>query len=121
MLISVKHHPLNNLSLSIVSLLLGYALWQSISQPHKIEATFWVPVSFYNAEHLTIDAPEFVAITLHGTRNELYKLASHLALHLDAQQLEGEKSTVKITGENLFLPDSVVLIHYEPAHVTITK
>jgi hypothetical protein len=120
MLISTKQHLLNNLSLSIISLLMGYALWQSMSQPYKIDATFSIPLSFYNAENKTIDAPDELVVTLHGTRKELYKLASNFAIHLDADQLKTGEQDLKVTGHNLFLPESIVLLNYVPTAVTIT-
>lgn len=121
MLISTKQHLLNNLSLSIISLLMGYALWQCMSQPYKIDATFSVPLSFYNTENKTIDAPDELVITLNGTRKELYKLAPNLAIHLDTNKLKMGEHPLKLFAHNLFLPESVVLLNYVSAPITIAQ
>ncbi len=121
MLISKKPHLLNTLSLSIVSLILGYSLWQAMSQPYTLHTVITVPISFYNTENLAIVAPETISLRLQGTRTDLYKTISNLALHYDAAQLETGTHTLKVTHENLFLPDSVLLLHYLPIEVTVTK
>ena len=121
MLISKKQHLLNNLSLSVLSLLMGYALWQAVSQPYTIEATFSVPLSFYNTEDLTITAPETIFIRLNGTRKNLYKMAANIAIHYNANDLPEGIITLKITPANLFLPDTVLLLHYVPIEITVTK
>ena len=121
MLISAKQHPLNNLSLSIVSLILGYTLWQALSQPHKIATKLSVPVSFYNTQGTTLEAPENVTVALHGTRKELYKLAHNLAVHIDAQAVPSGESSVSLNEKNLFLPESVRLLHYVPKELLIKK
>lgn len=121
MLISKKQHLLNTLSLSILSLILGYALWQAMSQPYKLEAKFSVPLSFYNAKNVTLEAPETITLRLQGTRKDLYKTASNLALHYDARHLEAGTHTLKVTNENLFLPESVLLLHYLPIEITATR
>jgi|SRR3989344_1002191 len=120
MLTSTRDHLLNNLSLSIISLILGYALWQSMSQPYKIETTFSVPVSFYNTEGRNILAQEDVKVKLYGTRKELYTLVSNLAIHLDAQLYTQKHTKHMLTEKDLFLPDSIVLVHYEPKTIEIT-
>lgn len=121
MLISKKQHLLNTLSLSVLSLILGYALWQAMSQPYKLEAKFSVPLSFYNTESLTVESPETITIRLQGTRKDLYKTAVNLAIHYDAMRLEPGTHRLKITSENLFLPESVLLLHYLPIEITATK
>lgn len=121
MLISKKQHLLNTLSLSVLSLILGYALWQAMSQPYKLEAEFSVPLSFYNTESLTVESPETITIRLQGTRKDLYKTAVNLAIHYDAMHLEQGTHTLKITSGNLFLPESVLLLHYLPIEITATR
>jgi hypothetical protein len=121
MLISKKQHLLNNLSLSILSLLLGYALWQAISQPYKLDTVVSAPLSFYNTEDITIQAPETISLHLQGTRNDLYKTTAHLAIHYDALQFKEGTNTLKVTTENLFLPDTVLLLHYLPIEISVTK
>ncbi|MFT6765373.1 MAG: hypothetical protein ACJAZS_000249 [Alteromonas naphthalenivorans] len=121
MLISKKHLLLNNLSLSIISLLLGYALWQAVSQPYTLETVFQAPLSFYNTEHLSIQAPETMPIRLRGTRKDLYKTIANLAIHYDATQFSEGTHTLKATHKNLFLPDSILLLHYLPIEITVTK
>jgi len=92
-----------------------------MSAPYKLDATFSVPLSFYNTEALALEAPETVTIHLHGTRKDLYKTIPNLALHYDAALLPSGTHTLKITPENLFLPDSVLLLHYVPIQITVTK
>lgn len=121
MLLSKKQHLLNTFSLSILSLCLGYVLWQTMSQPYKLDATFLVPLSFYNTEGHSIEAPETITIRLYGTRKDLYKTTANLALHYDVALLASGTHTLKVSSENLFLPDSVLLLHYVPIEITITK
>lgn len=112
MLTSAKKHLLNNLSLSVISLFLGYTIWHILCQPHKIITHISVPVSFYNVQKNEIESPEAVIATVHGTRKELYTLLYNLAVHIDAQTVPIGESQIKITAHNLFLPESVRLLHY---------
>lgn len=121
MLISKKPHLLNTLSLSILSLILGYSLWQVMSQPYTLHTTVTAPISFYNTENLTIETPETISLYLKGTRKDLYKTVSNIALHYDATHLKEGTQTLKITGENLFLPDSILLLNYIPIEIKVTK
>lgn len=121
MLTSKKPHLLNTLSLSVLSLVLGYALWQAMSQPYTLNTVLTVPLSFYNTENLTIEAPETISIRLQGTRKDLYKTIQNLAFHYDATHLKPGTHTLKVEPRNLFLPDSILLLNYLPIEITVTK
>jgi len=117
---NTKPHPLNNLSLKIIALLFGYTLWSAISAPQKIKYTFKAPLSFFHEEEKTIDAPDYVSVTLFGKRGEFYKLSRELAFHIDAEFLSEGKNTLLLDQSQLYLPDTVKLISCYPQKIKVS-
>lgn len=116
----LKKHLLNNASIKVLSLIFGFLLWVTLSQSYQTTVWLTVPVCFYNNEQKNITAPETIQIELQGKRTDLMLLdLSRLAVHLDAQQLTQPIQTVAISAHNLFLPDSIKLVHYTPSNITI--
>ncbi len=75
---------------------------------------------FYNTiTDQVITAPETISLTLYGTRKDLFKITFDSALHYDAQTLHEGTQTLPITKEQIFLPESVRLVHYKPTEITI--
>ena len=103
-----------------MSLIIGYGLWYITSQSLTIQHTFTVPVAFYNTGNKTIQAPDHVHVTLKGKRKTLRSVAHTLALHLDASKLPTKTTTIALTKEDLFLPDTVSLVHCTPTDSLIT-
>ena len=114
-----KPHPLNNLSLKIVSLLFGYTLWTTISTSQKISLTLKAPLSFFHEEQKIIDAPEYISVNLMGKRSEFYKLPQTLAFHIDADLLSTGNNILFLDKKQLFLPPSIQLISYAPSQIQI--
>ncbi len=120
MSLSIKKTYLNNLALKCLALIFGYGLWHCTSTHQKISITRAIPLCFYNTSaHQIISAPETIAITCYGTRKDLFKTIFDSALHYDAQTLHEGTQIVSIPKEQIFLPESVRLIHYKPIEITI--
>lgn len=116
----IKELLCKNFNLKIISLIIGYGLWHITSQSLTIEHTFNVPVAFYNTENKIIKAPDHIHITLKGKRKTLRALAHHLTLHIDAKKLSPTTTTLAYTKEDLFLPDTVGLVHCTSNNSLIT-
>lgn len=116
----IKSHPLNNLSLKILAVVFGYTLWKSMSDIHKVQISMRAPISFYNEQGVTLDAPESVGVTLFAHRDTIYQLTREIAVHIDAQTLTTGTNKVALNEKILLLPDSVKLVDCEPDSVTIS-
>jgi len=118
----IKNALLNNLTIKIVAFIFGYSFWFICSQSHSIQATFNIPICFYNQQEAqTIQAPELIRVTVQGRRSQLYAMNTpDLALHVDTQQLLVGPNQITPSDKNLFLPDTVKLIHYKPSNLIIT-
>lgn len=81
----------------------------------------YVPVCFYNtSENSEITAPEQITITLQAPRAVLATINKDtLAIHIDAQKLKAGKNPLYIGTDNLFLPETIKLVHYNPANSVI--
>jgi YbbR domain-containing protein len=120
MSLSIKTTYLNALALKCLALIFGYALWHSVSSYQKIQITQNIPVCFYNTHpHQTVQAPETIKVTLHGKRKDLLQTAFDGALHCDAQHFQPGTTTLPLTKEQIFLPESVRLVHYTPQEITV--
>ena len=120
MSLSVKTTYLNSIALKCLALIFGYGLWHCVSAHQKIQITQKVPVCFYNTlSHQAITAPESISISLYGARKDLFKITFDSAVHYDAQTLHAGTQTVPINKEQIFLPESVRLVHYKPTEITI--
>lgn len=111
----------NNAPIKIVSLILGFMFWVMVSQSHFTEIWLTVPLCF-DSEQTTqiINAPETIRIGLAGKRSDLFSIDTDtLAVHFKAQQLSLGNNTITIDAKNLFLPDTIKLINYNPSPITI--
>lgn len=117
---ALKQYPLNNLSLKVLALIFGYTLWQTMSTSHKVKVSLRAPISFYNEQNLTIDAPESIMVSLQAHRGTLYELTRDLAVHIDAKTLSEGNNTIALNQHNLFLPEAVKLLNCKPSTVTIS-
>ncbi len=121
MSLTLKTAHLNALSLKCFALLLGYGLWHIISQPYKVHSTITVPLSFYNmSKHHILHAPDTVTVQIYGPRKSMFTAARTSTIHCDAHQLTPGVHTIKLSDEQIFLPEGVTLVHYIPSKVTVT-
>jgi len=111
----------SNAPLKAIALMLGYSFWYILSHGHT--ATVWldVPLSFYaTPSHLSLHAPDTIAVNLAGKRTDLYNLdKNQLAVHIDAHKLSPGHNNLSITAETLFLPETIKLVHYKPSNILI--
>jgi YbbR domain-containing protein len=117
-LVSIKH----NATLKVISLIIGYGLWWTLSQSHPATMTVTIPVCVdtTSAQH-NYDVPETVHVTVTGKRSTLSTIDfDNLALHVDGQQLHEGKNPVALCSTNLFLPEQVNVVHYWPTPITVT-
>lgn len=118
----IKNALLNNLTLKVISLILGYSFWQSCSNTQTVHTTFTIPVCFYNtAETHKLEAPDHIEVTLQATRAQLNDLnIDDLAVHIDTQTLHAGPNALNVCNDTLLLPSSVKLVHYTPTNVVVT-
>lgn len=118
---NLKNILWNNLTLKIMSLLLGYSFWVMISQTLPVTISLPVPLSFYNvAPDIKINAPETITITLRGKRAHLNHIDyGTIAFHIDGTTLQEGKNYIPLKAEQLFLPESINLLDYNPSPLMI--
>jgi hypothetical protein len=110
-----------NLSLKLVSLLLGFFCWFVFSQQGSLSLE--VPVCGFSDKEQTkkIAGLETVRITLQGKRSELYNLdQKSLGVHVNLDELKAGNHLVQVNPEKLLLPESIKLVHYSPTNPVIT-
>jgi hypothetical protein len=118
----------------ISSVCIGYMLWAFIAQFQWTTTIQKVPLCFYQNNEQTIEkqvqgqtmndrailAPDFVMISVYGQRKDIYFFnASESALHIDLSSYSNGTHEIQLSKENLFLPDTLKLIHLVPAHISI--
>ena len=111
----------SNAPLKAIALILGYSFWYILGHGHTVTVWLDVPLSFYAIpSHLTLHAPDTIAINLTGKRTDLYNLdQNQLAIHIDSHELLSGYNNLAITAETLFLPDTIKLVHYKPSNILI--
>ncbi len=104
--------------------IIGFLLWSQLTSIHNQTTTVTAPLCFYGntAHELEIQAPETVTITLRGKRRDLAGIdTTLLAIHIDTAQLrEGKNGIVPAAGD-LFLPETISVIHYNPLPIVVAK
>jgi len=110
---------LNNTQIKIVSLILGYSFWYIFSQSHITKIWIDVPICFYQKpENIKIDAPEKIRIQLSGKRSDMYTIdMKTIAFHINMQDTTLGIQALKLSQEQLFLPDSIKLARYSPSNI----
>lgn len=113
---------MSNAPLKAISCILGYSSWYLLGNlcVHTTQVT--VPLTFYNTQKKwTIEAPETISISLAGRRSPIRSLETKkLAIHVDGSTLQSGTQPITIATHQLFLPDSIKLVHYIPATITVT-
>ena len=122
MQLNLKTELFNNVTLKVLSCLLGYAIWVTIGQSHSTSMQVAVPLCFYAMpENYAVNAPETVTIELRGKRGDLRNIDTQaLALHIQADDLQEGPNQIPMSTARLFLPDDIKLINYSPSNSCIT-
>ncbi len=120
-----KAHTQNRLSLAglkIIALITGFALWYVFSQSQIVSVTINAPLCFDTSnESRTINAPETIDITIASKRQLINNIDFNaLAVHFNVDRLSPGEHNLVLESKNLFLPDHVNLVHYEPSPLKIT-
>jgi len=112
---------LNNTQIKIISLILGYCFWYVVSQSHVSNITIDVPICFYKINSdLQIEAPEKIKIQLSAKRADLYTINMEtLAFHINMQDVTQGDHVLKLSEEQLLLPESIKLARCYPANICI--
>jgi hypothetical protein len=120
MIALLKNTILNNLTIKIFSLIIGYCLWSFLGSIYLQTNTVHIPICFYNVpNNRDISAqPETITIQLRGKRSDL-KQCSDLALHINAQSLTVGQHKIIPEDDQLFLPKTVNMVHYKPLTINL--
>lgn len=111
-----------NVLLKTGSLIGACIFWYFFSGVQLSTLSVAVPLCFYNT-HATqhIDAPQEITVVLQGQRTHLRSITQDaLAIHIDADTLPTGAHPVALTSAQLFLPESIKLVHYFPTPIHIT-
>lgn len=121
MITLLKNTILNNLTIKIFSLIIGYCLWSFLGSIYLQTNTVHVPVCFYNvAGNREISAqPESIAIQIRGRRSDI-KQCSDLAIHINAESLTLGQHKITPLEAQLFLPKTVTMVCYKPLIISLT-
>lgn len=122
MKLNLKNSLKSNPTLKVISLILGYSVWNILSASHPHTLSIDVPICFYqeSVAHV-IDAPEIINLQLQGKKNVLESINKKtLALHIDASSLHPGANPLTINRATLFLPETINVVNYSPANIVIT-
>lgn len=117
----LKNNLKNNATLKIVSLIIGYGLWNILSASHMHTESLEVPVCFYHeSDAQVIEAPATITLELQGKKNILRSInKKNFAIHIDAAQLHHGPNPLIIDRSTLFLPETINVVHYSPTNTII--
>ena len=99
----------NNLTLKVISLIMGFTFWFVWSDKQPTSCRVDVPLCVYNVpENAEFQAPETVKIQLSGKLKDLYDLdLDNLAVHIDGSTLHQGNNQCIVKNEQLLMPDDV--------------
>jgi len=117
----IKNILLHHNFTRITSCIIGYALWAFIAQYQHMTVEQNVPICFYQQQpHLSIDSPDTIKLVIAGRRSTLYHFdTDNRAIHLDASQFKVGEHEIKLSRDNLFLPENINLLYLKPSYITI--
>lgn len=112
----------NNLTLKVISLIMGFTFWFTWSDKQATKCRVDVPLCVYNVpESAHFDAPETVKIELSGKLEDLYNLdLNTLAVHIDGSTLHEGNNQCVIQDDQLLVPDAIKMIHCTPSNILIS-
>lgn len=71
-------------------------------------------------DDIKISSPEYITVFLQTERRDLYLAdLSKCAVHIDAQQLKKGNNELFITEQDIYLPETIAMLHYSPVAITI--
>ena len=110
----------NRLILKINAFIIALGIWH-VTHQSEMTLNHAIPLCFYNqSPHYHIESPECVQITLRGKKKDLDPLhLSELAFHYDCNKLALGAQTLELSKMNLFLPETIKLLHYKPSQVVV--
>lgn len=111
----------NNLTIKVVSLILGFLIWSVLSEKQMARVERNLPICFYNEpENLEIKTQNSIKVKISGLRKDLWTNESN-AIHIDASFINKEKKdyVYDIEPEHIFLRQGVNLISYKPSKIKI--
>ena|SRR3990167_3890910 len=109
----------DNLTIKVISLIIGYLIWSILSQHQCDIVEKWIPICFYNNDNFELTTNEFIKIKLSGLRKNLW-FNENNAVHIDASFINEKKDyTFSINPEHIFLRQGINLISYEPTNIVI--
>lgn len=123
---TVSIHALasNKLLLKSSALFISFFLWSQLTRLHNHSITVTVPVCFYGEQEptMTCSAPETITVTLQGKKKDIAPLDSALlAVHIDSTALHPGTNGILLSNKNLFLPETIAVVHYNPLPLVIIK
>lgn len=119
---TLKKIFLNNAQIKIISLILGYSFWHIVSQSHVTSIWLEAPICFYQKpQHTQIEAPEKIKIQLSGKRADLYTIDMEtVAFHINIKNIQTGNKIIKITKDQLLLPETITLVRCYPANIVVS-
>ena len=107
--------------LKIMVVCVACGTWNLLQNLLTTENKCTVPLYFYNTSDTSdITAPDSVQVVLKGPKQALRALdTSALAIHIDARSLKQGTQWHAASAGKMFLPNSVSVIHYNPALIAI--
>ncbi len=108
--------------IKIIAILVGYSFWSLLAQRQVVTITQKIPLCFYqNQNNHTIQAPDFVTLTLSGKRKQLYLYQpQNMAIHLDASDYQPGVKNLQLSQDHIFLPNQITLQAIQPHNLEIT-
>jgi hypothetical protein len=107
--------------IKIISLVFGYLFWYILSQSHTTKIWLEVPICFYDLpQNMQIDSREKIKIELSAKRCDLYTIdMENLAFHINTQKLTPGKHIVKLSEEQLLLPEAIKMVGSWPSSIPV--
>lgn len=112
----------SNLTLKVLSLIMGYTFWFTWSQTQTTSYKLNVPLCVYNVpDTAQFTAPETVKVQISGKLQDLYDLdLDNLAVHIDGATLHEGNNQCVVQNEQLFVPDAIKMTHCAPSNILIS-
>jgi len=112
---------LQNTQIKIIAFILGYSFWYIFSQSHTAHIKLNAPICFYNIpEDFDIACKENITVELCAKRADLGTIDKEtVAFHIDMHDHKKDKKIVKLTQDQLLLPDSIKMVRCYPASIAI--
>lgn len=121
MKLHIRNLLISNAPLKVISLILGYTTWYLLGNILTETRWYTIPLSFDNLNtELLITAPKTIQVLLSGKRNFIKNIdTDSLAAHINSAALKTGTQKITISRKQLFVPDSIKLVHYTPANILV--